>query len=785
MRVVFDMEADKLINPSKIWVIVCQDIDSNEFHIFREVTENEAERQRFNTFAKSVSLWIGHNWLGWDYPVLNRLLGLVVDDVGKSVRDTLILSKLIDYPRDKHSIKDYGIEFNLFKGDFTDWSQYSVEMEEYCIRDVQIGRKVYEKYRRYIDNPTHLKAIGIENYFQLICNTMSTNGFSFNLKKAEALLLKVQGELTILDKDILSSFLPKLKLIREVTPKETKYGTISLSSIPRAMRGDIAELSVGASFSYCSWVDFNPSSHKQIIQVLNDAKWDPVEKTKTHVEYERDLNKLKYRKPRTTELDLETRRVYDRLVELKKTGWKVSEENLDTLPLGAPAPAKTLAKRILLESRRRTLTEWINLVCLEIKINKKSIEHCGLEKNVRQTQLGEKESKNIITNDVKEKIWKNSADLTSKNLDILNKKNASEDTISKVVTDLRSKTLIEWLKSKKVNVEFASENESYLWITATPQAKSVVSCAVAVTQLLAGLKQTGLQYEITSERIKGEFFGLGAWTHRMAHQKPNTANIPNEFDTNNKKKLYGKELRSLWQAPKNRLLVGVDAEGIQLRIFAHYVNNPELTEALVNGKKSDKTDPHSYNQRVLGDVCKSRQAAKRFLYALFLGAGVDKLASILGCNRQEAEAALERLLAEYPGFQELKSTIIPSDARRGWFTGLDGRSVRILGDTVGTRKHLAMSGYLQNGEAVIMKHATVKWHPFQSEDDAKLVDLVHDEWQNETPNNMETALRVAKRMSDSLREVGEELGLRCPLAGSYWNDDHNDYTIGTNWSVTH
>ena len=50
---------------------------------------------------------------------------------------------------------------------------------------------------------------------------------------------------------------------------------------------------------------------------------------------------------------------------------------------------------------------------------------------------------------------------------------------------------------------------------------------------------------------------------------------------------------------------------------------------------------------------------------------------------------------------------------------------------------------------------------------------------------MEIAVKVAKLKADSLRLVGEELKLNCPLAGSYWNDDLNDYTIGINWSVTH
>jgi hypothetical protein len=97
-----------------------------------------------------------------------------------------------------------------------------------------------------------------------------------------------------------------------------------------------------------------------------------------------------------------------------------------------------------------------------------------------------------------------------------------------------------------------------------------------------------------------------------------------------------------------------------------------------------------------------------------------------------------------------------------------------------------MSGYLQNGEEVIMKRATLKWeHRLKPEFNSMLVGLIHDEWQTETPNDMALAIRVAEMQSQSLAVVGEELKLRCPLAGSYWNDDHKDYTIGTNWSVTH
>ena len=644
MKVVFDIEANGLYNPTKIWLVVCKDIDTGTYHIFRNLNDNEAERERFIRFSETVELWIGHHILGYDCPVLLRLLGLDIP-VGKCL-DTLIVSKLVDYSRNGHSIEDYGLEFGIEKGKFNDFTKYSEELETYCIRDVDIAHLVYNKYLRYISNLDRNRSIRLEHQFQLVCNDLEKNGFAFSVMRAENLLKKVEADLTILDEAISSSFPPRLRLVREVTPKETKYGTISLTSIPKELRKDIECLTVGAPFSHCAWVEFNPGSHKQIIGVLNESGWKPTDRTKTHIDAERELNKLLRERSRDKSLDLRKQELHNKLNDLKISGWKVNETNLDTLPAKAPAPIRTIANRIILEARRRTLTEWINLV--------------------------------------------------------------QEDG-----------------------------------------------------------------------RIHGKFYGIGAWTHRMAHQNPNTANIPNEYDTAGKRKLYGKELRSFWCAPKNRLLVGVDAEGIQLRIFAHYINDPDFTKEVTSG------DVHSLNQSVLGAVCRTRDAAKRFIYALLLGAGLGKLREILDCEEGAAKEALKRLLERYPGFATLKETIIPADAKRGWFVGLDGRAVRIPGDTVGSRRHLAMSGYLQNGEAIVMKMATLKWWPKLPEFNAKLVNFVHDEWQVECPNNMEVALRIANMMADSLREVGEELKLHCPLAGSFYNKKAKDYTIDTNWSKTH
>ena len=650
MRVVIDVETNGLENPDKIWLIVCKDIDTGELHVFRNPSLDETEKVRFTAFAVGVSSWTGHNLLGYDYVVIRDVLGYTINP--EQCLDTLILSKLIDYPRQGHSIEDYGLEFGMPKGNFRDFSKYSIELEEYCTRDVEINYRIYLKYTKVIEDPKWLPSITLEHKFQLVVNDLHTNGFSFNKDKADRLLTKVNKELLVLDEDILKAFPPRQTLVREFTPKATKHGTISRTSVPRSLHHCISDFEIGKTYPIFRTDPFNPSSHKQLIQVLSESGWSPTDKTQSHIDTERELNRLRYAREADDPLALEEKVgiLKNKLEGLKKSGWKINENNLNTLPSRAPAPARLLAKRILLESRRRSLHEWLNLV-----------------------------------------------------------------------------------------------------------------------------QDDG--------RVHGRFQGLGAWTHRMAHQNPNTANIPSEKNNDGTLKLYGSEMRALWQAPKNRLLVGVDAEGIQLRIFAHYIDDPEFTESLVEGKKDDKSDPHSLNQRVLG--AKSRNAAKRFIFAYLLGAGVGKLAQILELPENETRSALDRLLDRYKGLAYLKENIIPADARRGWFVGLDGRRVRIPGETPGERKHLCMSGYLQNGEAVVMKSACLKWADKLKDYNSILVNFIHDEWQTETPNDMEIALAVAKIQADSLREVGVELGLKCPLAGSYYNEDIKDYTVGVNWKLTH
>jgi DNA polymerase-1 len=156
-----------------------------------------------------------------------------------------------------------------------------------------------------------------------------------------------------------------------------------------------------------------------------------------------------------------------------------------------------------------------------------------------------------------------------------------------------------------------------------------------------------------------------------------------------------------------------------------------------------------------------------------LGAGVGKIAEIFGCSIKEAAEARSQYTRRYSGLAYLKEERIPKDVERGYFEGLDGRWVACDSD------HLMLSGYLQNGEAVIMKHATVRWMELldKANINYSLCNFVHDEWQLKVKGKWLDALMAGKYMVQALRETGKKLNLNCPMDGNI--------KIGKNWCDTH
>mgnify|MGYP003121515221 FL=1 len=270
-------------------------------------------------------------------------------------------------------------------------------------------------------------------------------------------------------------------------------------------------------------------------------------------------------------------------------------------------------------------------------------------------------------------------------------------------------------------------------------------------------------------RVHGQVITPGAVTHRAAHRGPNMANIPSvphgkdgilwKMDG-----MYAAECRQVFKVPEGKLLVGTDAAGIQLRVLAHYMNDPVYTEQVIDG------DIHTFNMNALGKFCKDRPTAKTFIYAFLLGAGVGKIAEILGCNAAQANKSMQNFYEALPTLKRLKSEASRA-ASMGWMKGLDGRILSIGSE------HLALSVYLQGGETVIMRLANLFWHRQAKKEgiNFKQCAWVHDEWQTEVDEHQ--AHRLGEIQVQSIVDAGKFFKLNCPMDG--------EAKIGKNWLETH
>lgn len=264
--------------------------------------------------------------------------------------------------------------------------------------------------------------------------------------------------------------------------------------------------------------------------------------------------------------------------------------------------------------------------------------------------------------------------------------------------------------------------------------------------------------------IHGKLFV--ADTLRLRHQAPNTANIPAVRTSKDGNVLLGEdgyytyEARDLWVARRDRVLVGTDAKGLELRMLAHYLNRPEFTKQVIEG------DPHQHNADIAGV---SRPNAKTLLYAIQYGAQAGKVASIMDCSREEGARVRQQFL------DRLGLTGVMNDAiheqEQGRTRLVDGSMV------VCPSPHAALNYKLQGGGARVMAQGAIFLERYIKSDglDSLKVGDIHDEWQYDVAPL--DAKQHAKRSVQAIREAGEELGFNLPLDGTAKE--------GLTWAETH
>ena len=262
--------------------------------------------------------------------------------------------------------------------------------------------------------------------------------------------------------------------------------------------------------------------------------------------------------------------------------------------------------------------------------------------------------------------------------------------------------------------------------------------------------------ELKDDRVHGRVIPNGTITGRMTHRNPNMAQVPNLGSP------YGKECRACWTVPEGYKLVGIDASGLELRMLAHYMNDADYIEEVING------DIHSTNQELAG--LKTRDQAKTFIYALVYGAGDAKIGKIINGDIKKGKALKERFFSNLPALKKLRDRVQQA-SNRGFLKGIDGRKIYVRS------QHASLNTLLQGCGAIVMKQAMVNIHQLIKLNvvDAQFVANIHDEWQLQVKESQ--ADYIGRLGVESIEKVTEQFNMRCDLTGQY--------KIGGNWSETH
>lgn len=269
---------------------------------------------------------------------------------------------------------------------------------------------------------------------------------------------------------------------------------------------------------------------------------------------------------------------------------------------------------------------------------------------------------------------------------------------------------------------------------------------------------------------------LGARTHRMSHSGPNMAQVNTD-----------PRMRAVWLPDEGEVLVGVDAEGLELRMLAHYLfayDGGKYCTFVHSGDKKLETDVHSMNRKAAGLYL--RDSAKTMIYAHNYGCFDKKLGIIViddaraagmpipkGTPHALGKALRGKIEVGIEGLGELIEKCKKQHTKRGAMIGLDGRYIPSASD------HSALNTLLQGNGSIVMKVALCLFDREVARRNLHNVvgycANVHDEFQVSCPR--EYAEEVAEIGKWSIAEAGRVLNVRCPLVG--------DAKIGNNWKETH
>jgi len=167
-QLIFDLETNGLLyDLTCIHCLVIYDYENDQTVVYNDEGSKEPIVRGISRLEEANCI-VGHNIIGYDIPAIQKLYNWFKPP--EVVVDTLLLSRLyhadllnIDRKHNwkhmplqmygRHSLESYGYRLGEYKGSFaksTDWKEWSQDMEDYCVQDVVVTKKLCKHFHPYL-----------------------------------------------------------------------------------------------------------------------------------------------------------------------------------------------------------------------------------------------------------------------------------------------------------------------------------------------------------------------------------------------------------------------------------------------------------------------------------------------------------------------------------------------------------------------------------------------------------------------------------------------------------
>jgi len=273
--------------------------------------------------------------------------------------------------------------------------------------------------------------------------------------------------------------------------------------------------------------------------------------------------------------------------------------------------------------------------------------------------------------------------------------------------------------------------------------------------------------------LHADFMQMGTVTGRMSCMEPNLQNLPKDG-----------EVRGAFVARPGHRLWFFDYSQIELRILAHYCQDPVMLEAFRNGRDLHReTAAVLFNKGSAEVTDKDRDIAKKTNFSIVYGSGKKGLANLLKFREDMAAKVLQEFFAKFPSIKQFRDAATARAETRGWVMTHWGRHRRFplrkdlirtdrrdkrgrplvrfkpghprMGEEISEPKWYTSVNGIVSGTATgdlskLSLGRLGSWGGLLKATGAHIVSMVHDEFQIEIPIGKEAYLvpRIKEIMED-------------------------------------